>query len=461
MNLCNNCGAVLTGDEQDICPVCGAEQVTGSQKKEIVKKHAQTSKAPKVLFIIAIVLAVLLAVSCIATTVLYNKYNMGDAYDAVGEALLNNDITTLRKYFVGDGVEVTDDNLQVLCNAFTAESAVNTLVTQLKQQSAGETSAVKYSSLTAVDEKVFLGYSAHKVRAKAVSMRVPSDVTNPLLTINGKALTGEVQADGVVYKGLFPGLYACVLSAENGTGARVTGAETQLSLLDASAETVFNGALPMATITVSECISDDAVIFVDGKQLEQHPAGHVVTIEKVSVGSMISMQYLTAWGATTTASVQFTDINQTQLAFANHVTEGGVPEEAQLNSLLGAYYASYLDCINNQDITKLLSSTELNSERLKADIGTAEHKANLYVFTSAASQYGSVGQGEFETKPSIICNVEFKFTYSNRETKAESEGTVKQTCELVFDYDSSSWKVNRVVTCPDETWAAGQLAAVQ
>jgi hypothetical protein len=454
LNLCNNCGAVLPDDEQDVCPVCGAEQRTGSQKNEKVIKN-KTSKAPKVLLIIAAVLAVLLAAACIATTVLYNKYNLNDAYDAIGKALLDNDIKTLQKYVVGDGVEVTGDNLQVLCNAFAAESDVKTLVTQLKQQAAGETSSVRYSALTAVNEKVFLGYSAYKMQAKAVSMRVPADVTNPLLTVNGASHTGEVQADGVVYGGLFPGLYSCVLTAESGTGSRITGTETPLSLLDSAAPTVFNGALPIATITVSECISDDAVISVDGKQLEQHPSGHVVTIEKVPVGATISMQYLTAYGATTTANVQFTDINQTQLAFANHVTEGGIPEEAQLNSLLGAYYASYLDCINNQDITKLLSSTPLNAERLTPDMSTADHKANLYVFTSAACQYGSVGQGEFETKPSITCNVEFKFTYSNRETKAEAEGTLRQTCELVFNYEAAAWQVNRVSACPDEAWAAG------
>ena len=142
------------------------------------------------------------------------------------------------------------------------------------------------------------------------------------------------------------------------------GAQGAFPALGVEKESVFFGysryslTLPIADITVSGCVNDGAVITVDGAAVEQKPVNGVVTLPQVAVGSTIGMQYTAPWGAVTTASVQFADKTVTALAFENPVTEGGVPAAGELNTLLTAHYAAYLDALNNQDTALISGCTE-------------------------------------------------------------------------------------------------------
>lgn len=415
-----------------------------------------------VLGILALLLALLLAAASIATTVLYRKYNAENFYDSLDKALLSADTAALSQLVVGDGVEVTNENLAALCSAFSVQENVDSLMAQLRAQAAGTAGDdVQFSSLTLTREKVFLGYANYRLAARPVSLQVPMTAQNPLLTVNGASRTGQSTADGILYTGFFPGQYTCVLTGQTALGVTMTGPSTNVMLFDSTKPVPFDGNLPIADITVSGSPSDAAVIAVDGTTVAQRSVNGVVTLPQVGVGSTISLTYTTEYGATTTASVQFTDKTATSLAFANFVTQGGVPAESDMTALLGAFYASYLDVLNNQDASKLTRATDLMLNTVKSSMGSDDNKDSVYMFMKAVPKMDSVAQGEYasgDTKlPSITLNASFQYTLTNRTNKKDSTKTDLVTCELV--YQNGGWKVNRMVGCSQSDFDANKLTA--
>ena len=461
MSLCKNCGAILPEESRDVCPACGAEQAPGSSKATYIRQTKKPhDKTVLILCIVAAGLAILLAAASITCSVLYDKYNPDKILTSLGTALLTADTAQLEKLLLCEEVDNNTANLQTLCRAFQTQDAVDVLRTQLAAQATNpEAASERYPALRFVREKVFLGYYNYKMAVSPVSLQIPASVQNPLLSVDGDARTGETNDAGVLYRGFFPGIHTCVVSAQSGTGERVLGAETEISLFNPDTPTVFAGSLALADITISGCNSDDAVITVNDKEVAVKPVNGVVTLPQVTVGSKIHMVFKTAYGATTTGDVVFSDLAQPALVFGNVVTEGGIPTEEQLNSILSAYYASYLDCANTQDMTKLLVSTTLNHDRLAALIGTADLKDNLFVFAAAAAHYGSVQQTEYEAQPAIICNAIFRYTATNRANNAVTDRQTLQTCELIFK--DGQWLVNRVVPCSEVDFTAGKLAPLQ
>ena len=463
MKICTNCGAPLRPENPNVCAECGAEQHPGASRKNGAPprrgKARRARRRLTALAVAAVVLFVLLAASATATTFLYNRYNPDDALDALGGALLAQDIDTLRGLVQGGGV--TDDGLRALCRAFATQESVDALKADLLARLDGEDVEADsaYSALTLTETPVFLGYSSYHVTAQSVSLLLTGSYDSPTLTVDGAARSGTAVEGGVRYDGFFPGVYTVTASAKSITGQTLTGAATDVTLLDADAPVAFSGGVPVATVTVSGCTDDSAAIFVDGTPVAQRASGGVVTIPGVAVGSTISMEYTAPHGAKTTASVQFTDLAAAQLAFANHVTEGGVPAEADLNALLGAYYASYLDCINNQDMAKLVSSTELNRARLSELYNNEDNLASAFTFESAAVNYASAVAGTYEELPSVVCDVVFRYKTTGRADGAEASHESYQTCELV--YQDGAWLVNRAVSCTKAQYDAAERAALE
>lgn len=466
MKICSNCGAPLRPEHPNVCAECGAEQHPGASRKNAPapRRPGKARRARRrivSLAVVAVVLFALLAASATATVFLYNRYNPEDAVDALGGALLAQDIDALRGLVQGGGASVTDDGLRALCRAFSTQEAVDSLKAELLAQlDPGEGgSEIRYSALSLEETPVFLGYSSYRVTAQSVSLLLTGTYDSPTLTVDGAARAGTAVEGGIRYDGFFPGTYTVTASARSITGQTLTGAATDVTLLNADAPTPFAGGVPVATVTVSGCTDDSAAIFVDGTPVAQRASGGTVTLPNVAVGSTISMEYTAPHGAKTTASVQFTDIAATQLAFANHVTEGGVPAEADLNALLGAYYASYLDCINSQDMTKLVSSTELNRTRLSELYNKEENLSSAFTFESATVNFSSVATGAYEELPSFVCDVVFRYKTTGRADGAEASHESYQTCELV--YQDGAWLVNRAVTCTKEQYEAAQHASLE
>ena len=459
MKFCANCGAPLRPESPNVCTACGAEQSPGASKADYVapkKKKPRRSRALFALGVTSAVLFVLLLVSGTATVFLYNRYNPADTLERFGDALLTQDYETLRSLITGGSAAVTDDGLAALCRAFTAQADVDELTEELLARLEDDSSESAYSALSVSETPVFLGYSSYSIHADSVSLLLTGDLDSPALTVNGAARAGTSVEGGVRYDGFFPGLYTATASGRTITGQTLSGAAADVLLTDSSSPVPFDGGVPIRTVTVSGCVSDEAVIFVDGAAVEPKPSGGTVTLPHVAVGSTISMEYTAPHGAKTTASVQFADAASTALEFTNHVTAGGIPSEEELNSLLGAYYASYLDCINSQDMTKLTTSTELNRTRLSELYNNENNLSSAFTFESAAVNYSSAVSSTYEELPSVVCSVLFRYKTTDRTDGEEASHDSYQTCELVFQ--DGAWLVNRAVTCTQDQYNTSQRA---
>ncbi|MEG1274151.1 MAG: hypothetical protein RSD27_00535 [Ruthenibacterium sp.] len=473
MKQCVNCGAVLPEGEQSVCLVCGAKQTPSAET--YTSPHSagreRKKKVQRTLRILCIALAalfLLLVIGAGVTYFLYERFNPDRAYSTLSTALLSGDTEALHTLVEGDGVAVSDAGLSALCRAFSTQESVDALLAQLRAQATGAPGDVWYPALSPTSDTVFLGYKQYKILAKPVSLRIAHVADNILLTVDGIARTGDADGDGTLYLNFFPGVYSCVVSGQTALGESVTGESTELALFNAEAPFVFDGALPIADLTIGGCISDDAIISVNGTAATQKPIGHTVTLPQVTVGSTITMSYTTAYGAVTTASVQFTDRTVTALSFAGHVTTGGVPAQADLESIAGAFYASYLDALNNKDAARITTCTEPLREKLKGDVGKKENDALTFLFGKAHADAAHVEQGYIdETTPTLRLNVHFTYTVNKHKEKekekekekSETDSSVSYTMELV--YADGGWKVNRLAENTKENFDAGTLVPIE
>ena len=269
--------------------------------------------------------------------------------------------------------------------------------------------------------------------------------------------TGEQTADGILYQNLFPGLYTCTVTGTTAAGQAVEGDATDLALLSSVEPTVFSGALPIADITVSGCVNDGAVITVDGAAVEQKPVNGVVTLPQVAVGSTIGMQYTAPWGAVTTASVQFADKTVTALAFENPVTEGGVPAAGELNTLLTAHYAAYLDALNNQDTALISGCTEEYKAALAQGVVSDTHKANLYVMGTAECNPAAIKSTAADGTARVSCYVKLTYTYSDRESHEETPATAYRVYTFTW---ADGWKVSASADSTEEAYNTASMDAL-
>lgn len=480
MKQCINCGAVLPAGEQDVCLVCGARQPAQDAQPAQETRHAQgehtvrartqarvsakksmnTDKLLRILLAVLAVLFVLLMAGSVATYVLSEQYDPEDFFTSFSSALLSGDTARLSPLVHGDGVNVSTEGLAALCRAFNTQDSVNGLIAQLRGQLNGDGAAqAKYPALYLHKERIFLGYATYQLGAKPVSLRVSTNAQNPLLSIEGIARTADVTSEeGLLYNNLFPGAYTCIVSGQSALGETVMGAQTLLALFDPDAPTVFNGNLPLADITVGNCLSDEAIISINGTPVGQKPTDLTVSLPLVRVGSTITMSYTQPYGGVTTASVVFSDQANTALQFEGHTTAGGAQSEEELTSLLGAFYASYLDACNSRDAARLNTCTEELRTSLSEAVLSKDHEKYIYVFQSATPQMdGKQDMLEDPAAPRILVNAMFRYQRTEKDDDDTDDATSYYTCELIYQ---EGWKVNRVARINEQHYNDKSLNAL-
>ena len=454
MNRCKNCGKPLEDDSSMLCPACAA------MERSDAKAGRAGVRTIRRMALVAAVLAVVLIVLVSLSVVFSRKYNPVQFTDQLTQALAAGDTKALTGLVAGKDIAVSEENLAALCRAFSTEEARAALTQQLEAQIIDPTlTGSAYPALSVEEDRVFLGYSEYRLAVQSVQLMLSTSAANPLLTLNDTACTGEVVSGGVLYKNLFPGRYTCLVTAASSTGQTVTGTATELDLSQTSEPTVFNGALPLSDITVSGCTSDEATILVNDQAIAAKPVGGTVTIPQIAVGSTIRFTYTAPHGAVTTGVVQFTDQSVTALTFGEVTTTGGVPDKAGVDALLRTYYSAYLDAVNQQDASKFqaLVSETLFAEQ-SAGISAADKTANIYEFTDAVSEEASVSTLLIGEAPGFRCNATFSYTYTGKETHETLSAAEKKSCEFIFL--DGQWKLNRLVGCTDENYAANSTAAL-
>ncbi len=297
---------------------------------------------------------------------------------------------------------------------------------------------------------MFFGYSRYSLTVHSVRLLLSSPVQNLRLSLDGVPRTGEQTADGILYQNLFPGLYTCTVTGTTAAGQAVEGDATDLALLSSVEPTVFSGALPIADITVSGCVNDGAVITVDGAAVEQKACERRC---HAAAGGCGQHHRYAVYGSVgrcddSLRAVRRQNGHRTG-AFENPVTEGGVPAAGELNTLLTAHYAAYLDALNNQDTALISGCTEEYKAALAQGVVSDTHKANLYVMGTAECNPSAIKSTAADGTARVSCYVKLTYTYSDRESHEETPATAYRVYTFTW---ADGWKVSASADSTEEAF---------
>lgn len=448
-NVCRICGWPLNDTDDDLCTACRAMEAVkgnpaptraaaqergtraGRRARTREKVRRRMNPLTRNLLIAVCVLSAVLAALTAASVVLYDLYSPERFLDLLDTALTAGDTRTLATYLQGDDLAISTEGTAALCLAFEDESARAALRAQLSAQAIDASAEGPYPALRLVKTPVFLGYGRCSLGVHSVQLLLAAPARDLRLSLDSVPRSGEQTADGILYKNLFPGLYTCAVTGVTAAGQPVSGSITNLSLFSSETPTVFDGALPVASVSVSGCVSDEAIISVDGVTVRQRPLHSVVTLPQVAVGSVIGMEYTTPWGAVTRGMVTFTDRTQTDLVFTNVTTEGGIPSSEQLTPLLSIFFGTYLDAINQQDAARISGCTEFCRLSMNAAAGTEYQTGHLFLLDSVACA-PIVTSEMVQDAPRVTCHARMDYHIMNRETSEERSLVDFARCTFIW-----------------------------
>lgn len=455
LDVCRSCGRPLADPEQELCPACRAMEEAKAQylKSEHLTRprRRRVNRTTRAMAIAVCVLAAIFLALCAAATVLYETHRPDKFLAALDAALAAGDVRAVKNVLVGEDLAISDEGAAALCRAFADEARRAALGEQLSAQVVDPAAHGQFPALRLAKTPVFFGYGDYSLSVRSVQLLLHSPARNLLLSLDGIPRTGEQVADGILYRNLFPGLYTCTVTGVTAAGQSVSSGEVELALFSDVAPSVFDGALPIAAVTVSGCVNDAAVITVDGAVVEQTPVDGTVSLPEIAVGSTIGMQYTAPWGAVTTASVQFTDPAATALAFTDFVTEGGVPSAEELNSQLSIYYATYFDAMNQRDAALLSACTDAHREALAADIASDTHAGTLYVMGAAQCNPAAIKSTTVDGAPFVSCYVQCTYQQVNRETNEQTDAAAYAVCRFAW---ADGWKLESRADSTEEAFTA-------
>lgn len=432
----------------------------GPKKKP---RRARASTATRAMAILAGVLAVTLAALSTASIVLYNKYNPDKFIQSVITALADGDASLTARITSEDLGELDTDSLAPLTAYFSDAAARDRLKAQLEDQVMDPSrTGDAFPALGVQKTPVVFGYCDYKLTVHSVQLLLTSSAQNLLLNLDGRPRTGEPTAEGVLYKNLVPGRYEAVVTAADATGQQVTGTQTKLELFDHAAPQAFSGALPIGDLTISGCVNDEAVISVNGIDVAQKPVDGVVKLSQVAVGSVIGMTYTAPYGAVSTASVTFSDAAVTDLAFTNVQTAGGVPDGPTTDLMLAAYYASYLNGLNQRDPAQVAGITEQMRQQLAAEFADPQHEGKVYSYLNAVCNPATLQLYSGGEHPAFWCDIAAAYAYTSSSGEGPASGNVLRYQGVEFVYlEGQGWLINRTVEITEDQFNAGDVSALQ
>ncbi len=461
LDACRSCGRPLADPEQELCPACRAMEDAKARylKSEHLARprRKRVNRTTRAMAVAVCVLAVIFIALCVAATVLYETHRPDKFLLTLDTALAAGDVRAVKDVLVGVDLAISDEGASALCRAFADETRRAALGEQLAAQVIDPGASGPFPALSLVKTPVFFGYGDYAVAVRSAQLLLHSPARNLLLSLDGIPRTGEPVADGILYRNLFPGLYTCTVTGVTAAGQSVSSGETELALFSDAAPSVFDGALPIAAVTVSGCVSDEAVITVDGVAVAEKPVNGTVSLPEIAVGSTIGMQYTAPWGAVTTASVQLADPSATALAFTDFVTEGGVPSAEELNAQLSIYFATYFDAMNQRDASLLSACTDAHREALAADIASDAHAGTLYVMGTAECNPAAVKSTLIDGAPFVSCYVKCVYQQVDRESNEQTDMTAYAVCRFAW---ADGWKLESRADSTEEAFAAASPDAL-
>ncbi len=438
------------------------KQVMGNRQKN------QESKSKKSIIILSCILAsalILLVVASVSSNMLYSSYNIDKFYIDLESALVQSDTAALEQLVVGSGIEVTQEGLSSLAKAFTTQQSVQDLIASFNISAANaERISDTHPALSIISSNVFLGYNDYKLQVKPVDLNVPVITENAVLTMDGIPLTGTYTGEIMEYKGVFPGVYTLVITDQTLVGQSIQGEPTQVSLFDSNIPQTVEGSLPISDVIVTNCVQDNAIIYVNDIQVEQTPVNGSVTIPQVLVGSNIKIVLTTQSGATAASVVQYAEKANNQLVFDNYVISGGMPSAEQMELATNTFFSSYLVAINERDPEKLEHCTPELKEFLTPEITPTTTQTQVYEFVSITPDVANAKQS-FNASNVLTVRINAATEYTSTplgedgepDSAAESATLIPYiTLDLVYTADGT-WLVDFITENTLENHLAGTM----
>lgn len=402
---------------------------------------------------------------------LYFSNRPAGAIDSFAEALQQKDYEKLQELSTVAGTNPTEESWAALCLAFEQPGAVDALKQQLTDQAnyvAG--AATPYPALRLESRPFLLFINKYEVSISGVSLLLPGEGEQTTVQLGLMPLTGYLTADGMLYSGIFPGRYSVQVARTQADGSVVADAPVTTDLFVVATPNLL-GAAPSAeasTVTIENCLSDNATLYVNNSPVAEKPVNGIVTIPNVAVGSEIRI-VLEQDGKMVQSTVVFADISQPALRFESYVDAAEAPAasssdaaalqptEAEANIVLIEFYSSYLQCINNQNMDSIRRSTDRNNGDLAQRIARPANAENIFTFVGASMDPESLVTGEDGGRPSVTFNAFFEYTYVPREGEGEAQsGSNYQTVQLV--YENGQWMVNRMIMIQKDDFDSHKLA---
>ncbi len=392
---------------------------------------------------------------------LYWQNRPSETIDTFIEALATRDYEALANTRNVSIVNVTNSSSEgwiALCDAFQDETTRMALAKELSRVSADPaTSNFSYPSVRLVGSPYFLFIKTYRVHVTGVDVLVPAAAEGITLRLaagdefNDPA--GVLDPQGMLYSGIMPGQYTATVTLPDGSSTQYglsAFAIAQPNPVEGEAPADGGEAAPsFANLTISNCASDDALIFLNGQETPAKPSGGVVELQNVELGTTISIKAVVE-GATQEASVIFSDPNTTTLSFGEY-TQTEAPSSSaaageeisaeQAGTVLTSFYKSYLEAINAQSLSGIQNSTEANTAKLQARISSPANKANTYTFVSAEIDPASLTTKEENGVLVAQFTATCAFSYVPKEGEAAAEtGSNKQAVRLV--QQNGQWLVD-------------------
>lgn len=379
-----------------------------------------------------------------------------------------------------EGVSPTTVGWNAFFTEFEQTASQNELKSQLLAQVDDATSAGTYPAIVIEAEDLFLFIKRYKIVINGVSLLAPGAESGSVILLDGAEFNGTPTDSGMLYEGLMPGRYQCRLVPPGADAASMI--PNEIAIFKLSEPNVLEAGQYYADITVGNCRSDDAIVYVNDNPVMETPQGGTVAIGHVALGSVVKIEIMED-GVKLQATAVFEDPNMPALNFGDYTPVGEEsppaeetpPEEApsssseqqptgtqpalsetELNNLLATFYGSYLTCINEQSMDKILLTTAAANQTLGSRITSSGNASNLFEYVGAGCSYSSATQIERSGKQYIEFNAQFKYKYKPREGEGEyTNGSNYQSVQLV--YEDGKWLVNQMVMIDAAAYGAGTL----
>lgn len=410
-------------------------------------------------FVIVVVFAVVFTGTIL--TMLYFQNRPSGVVDDFAEAVSAADVQKLQDMVTVEGVVPTNEQWLAFCAAFKQRASLNTLKSQLLLLAENpEAQNLTYPAVTIESKPFILFIDRYKIKISAVDLLVPGAVQGTVLRLDTTDYQGAPAEGGLLFSGLMPGQYQCRVAPPGTDPASVEPFTTEF--FGVGAPNVLEGSQPTATVTIDNCISDDASIYINDAPSNERPVGGVVVLPNVPLGATIRIQAVVD-GVLKESNVVFADLSQASLRFENYADVSGegtpAPAESQAPSsqaavtqeisvdeagkLLTTFYQSYLQCINDQKMDAIKVSTASNNEALAKRIKSEANAANLFEFVSASIDASTFKLDTRDGVPIATFTATFKYKYKPRAGGADlMDASNQQVVELV--YVDGQWLVNKM-----------------